>query len=138
VRALERRQVPRDRIRLIFPGTDLSEFAPLPAPAMSPFRVLFASWPERVEELETRGVFLLVEAARRCPDVEVVLLVRQWGSEEAARQAVLERGLPPNVTLEVLGNRTMSQVYSSVHATAALFAAGSGKSCPNSIVEGLA
>ena len=136
-RSLARKGVPEDRIRLIYPGTDLSEFSPTPPPA-GRFRLLFASWPEDPDQLEKRGVLLLKELARRCADLDVVLLTREWGDYAGAMRVLHEGGLPANVHVERLDGRSMSQVFASVHATTALFATGSGKSCPNSVIEGLA
>jgi glycosyltransferase involved in cell wall biosynthesis len=130
--------VPPQRIRLIYPGIDLYQYRPGTPPALHPFRVLFASTPSRTAEFESRGIVLLVETARLCPDIEVVLLWRQWGDEEAAQRVLDGLRLPANVRLEYLGDRDMPTVYRSAHAVACLYADGFGKSCPNSIVEGLA
>jgi glycosyltransferase involved in cell wall biosynthesis len=130
--------IPVSRIRLIYPGVDLSRFTRVPPPAPQPFRILFASWPEHASELEGRGVLALVELARRRPDVEVVLLTRRWGTIEQTQRAVAAMDPPPNVRIEELGSRTMSNVFAGVHATAALFAQNFGKSVPNSVIESLA
>jgi glycosyltransferase involved in cell wall biosynthesis len=137
VRSLIGEGVPPDLIRLIYPATDLSAFTPAPAPH-GPFRILFASWPEHPEQLEKRGVLLLVELARRCPKVEVVLLVRQWGDQGGTNKVLELADVPANVKVETLRGRSMAEVYASVHVVAALFEKGSGKSSPNSIIEGLA
>lgn len=130
--------VPADRISVVYPGVDLECFAPTPLPWSDRFRVLFASSPADPAEIETRGVGLLVELARRHPDIEVIALWRQWGAVGRSRKLLLKLAPPSNFHVEELGSRRMSQVYASVHATACLFAEGVGKSCPNSVVESLA
>jgi glycosyltransferase involved in cell wall biosynthesis len=130
--------VPPDRIRIVYPGIDLDRFSPSPAPASGPFRILFASTPSNVRELHVRGIPLLAELARAVPDVEVVVLWRRWGNQQAAREA-LERLSPPrNLTIVFRDSTDMAAEYRHCHAVACCYAAGFGKSCPNSIVEGLA
>lgn len=129
--------IPADRIRLVYPGVDLAVFHPAPAPATR-FRLLFASSPSDVDEFRARGIHLLVEIARACPDIDVVLLWREWGDEAAAARAFRALDAPPNLVRESRGARTMAEIYRSAHAVACLYADGFGKSCPNSVVEGLA
>ena len=125
------------RIRLVYPGVDLAEFTPGVAPE-SRFQVLFASAPARPDEFARRGIPLLVETARACPDIDVVLLWREWGDTTAAQRALAALSPPPNVRMVSRGQRTMAEVYRSVHAVACIYADGFGKATPNSIVEGLA
>jgi glycosyltransferase involved in cell wall biosynthesis len=137
-RAIEDAGVPASRVRLIYPGVDLDQFAPAPPPPQPPFRILFASTPADPGEFEQRGIPLLVELARRRPDVQIVVLRRQWGSADRWTSALTALDPPANFTVETRGARTMSEVYGAAHATACLYADGFGKSCPNSIIESLA
>jgi glycosyltransferase involved in cell wall biosynthesis len=130
--------VPRQRIRVVYPGVDLREFAPAPPPGAPRFRLLFASSPANSREFEARGVPLLVDVARGNPDVEVVLLWRPWGSLDSARAALRALRLPANVTVDERAPDRMSEVYASVDAVVCFYAAGFGKSCPNSVIESLA
>jgi glycosyltransferase involved in cell wall biosynthesis len=107
-------------------------------PARTPFRILFASSPADPSEFEARGLPLLIELARLHRDVEVVVLWREWGAVDEARRRLEALRPPDNFKVERRGARDMADVYASVHATACLFREGFGKSCPNSIVEGLA
>ena len=125
------------RIEVVYPGIDLNVFRPAPPPA-SRFRILFASSPADPAEFEARGIPLLIETARRCPDVEFVFLWRRWGSEAAATVALKALQPPANVTLNHVDARDMAAVYNSVHAVACCYAEGFGKSAPNSVIEGLA
>ena len=130
--------IPRHRIRLIHPGIDLETYSPAAEPSRQPFRILFASSPADPAEFEARGIPLLVETARLCPDMEFVLLWRKWGNVSEAHRA-LERLAPPaNVTMEELGPRGMPAAYREASALACLYAPGFGKSCPNSVIEALA
>ncbi len=130
--------IPSTRVRLIYPGIDLHAYRPAGQVISRPFRILFASSPADPAELEVRGVPLLVETARLCPEMEFVLLWRKWGNETAAREALQRLRLPDNVKVEYLDGRDMPTAYRSAHAIACLYAPGFGKSCPNSVVEGLA
>lgn len=128
---------PPDRVRVIYPGIDLDHYHASALPAASPFRLLFASTPADWREFEPRGIPLLVETARTMPDVEFVLLWRQWGDADAASRALGALDPPTNVTIERGPVSDMASQYRRVHATVCCFAEGFGKSCPNSIVEGL-
>jgi glycosyltransferase involved in cell wall biosynthesis len=125
------------KIRLVYPGVNLAEFTPGAVPE-SRFQVLFASAPARPDEFVRRGIPLLVETARACPDIDVVLLWREWGDATAAQAALAALAPPPNVRMVSRGQRTMAEVYRSAHAVACIYSHGFGKATPNSIVEGLA
>ncbi|MBI3262651.1 MAG: glycosyltransferase family 4 protein [Acidobacteria bacterium] len=130
--------VPPDRIRIVYPGIDLARFSPSPLPAAGPFRLLFASTPSNVRELQVRGIPLLAELARAVPDVEIVVLWRRWGNEQAAREALGRLSPPRNFEIVFRDAADMAAEYRRCHAVACCYAAGFGKSCPNSIVEALA
>ena len=136
--ALRDRGVPESRVRLVYPGVDLTAYAPGPPLRARPFRLLFASTPSSPAAFEERGIPLLVEAARRVPHLEVVLPWRRWGDEAATTAALRALDLPSNVRVEHVDVTDMPALYRSVHVVATLFEAGAGKACPNSIVEGLA
>lgn len=136
-RALVDAGVPPERVRIVFPGVDLNVFRAAPAPDRR-FRLIFASSPSNPHEFEARGIHLLVDIARACPDIDVVLLWREWGDEAGTTTAFDALEAPRNVVREARGTRTMSEVYQSGHAVVCLYGDGFGKSCPNSVVEGLA
>ena len=127
-----------ERIRTIYPGVDLTRFTQSPLRSGGPFRLLFASTPADPREIESRGIPLLFDVARRCPDVEVVIPWRPWGDQAAARALLATLAPPPNVRIEWGDVPDMASLYREVHATVVCFAPGAGKSCPNSTVEGLA
>lgn len=130
--------VNRQRITVIYPGVDLSRFSPSPFPPRRPLRLLFASTPADAREMEQRGIPLIVDLARLRPDVEIVMPWRRWGDEGLARAAIERLRLPPNVRVEWGDQVDMVSLYRSVHATVTAFADGYGKSCPNSVIEGMA
>lgn len=128
------------RLSVVYPGVNLAVFAP-PRGQVSPperLRVVFASAPAHVTEFADRGIPLLVDLARACPEIEVVLLWRDWGDGDAATRAFAALQPPGNVTRERLGTRTMTEVYQAAHVVACIYADGFGKTTPNSVVEGLA
>jgi glycosyltransferase involved in cell wall biosynthesis len=135
--ALARNGVPGARIRVIYPGVDLRRFAPA-APPAGRFRLLFASSPACVEEWSERGIPLLVELARAAPDVDVVLLWRDWDDAAQTSSALAALAPTPNLALDRGRVHDMSSVYASVHAIVLPFADGFGKSAPNSLLEALA
>jgi glycosyltransferase involved in cell wall biosynthesis len=136
-RALEGAGVDSARIRIVYPGVDLTRFSP-GSTRPERFTVVFASSPPTPADFEARGVPLLVEAARRCPDIDVRILWRQWGDTAALKRALGALHPPANVISEWRDVPEMADVYRAAHAAAFLPADAHGKSCPNSIVEALA
>jgi glycosyltransferase involved in cell wall biosynthesis len=100
--------------------------------------VLFASTPSSPSHFAARGIPLLVEAARLRPDVDFVLLWRQWGSQSAAESAFQALRPSANVVIQHGDVQDMAAAYQAAHATIWLAEDGYGKSCPNSVIEGLA
>ena len=127
-----------DRIRIVYPGIDLEKFSPSPVPSDGPFRILFASTPSCPREFQVRGIPLLADLARAVPDIEIVLLWRRWGNQQAAREALDKLHAPRNLKVIFRDSTDMAAEYRQCHAVACFYAASFGKSCPNSIIEGLA
>ena len=136
--ALMKAGIAPERVRVIHPGVDLSRFQPAPLPPTRPLRMLFASSPADPAEISARGIPLLVEAARRCPDVRVTMLWRNWGDLKAGVRALADLRLPPNVEVAHGDVSDMARMYQATHATVCLYARGFGKSCPQSVIESLA
>jgi glycosyltransferase involved in cell wall biosynthesis len=130
--------VAADRIDLIRPGIDLEHFSMAEAPASGPFRLLFASSPSEVGEIEPRGIGLLIELARLRPDVEILVPWRIWGDVSAALRAVEAMSPPSNFVVRPGDVADMRAIYATSHATVACFDQGVGKTCPNFVLEGLA
>jgi glycosyltransferase involved in cell wall biosynthesis len=129
--------VPRDDVELVYPGIDLAHFVPSPPPD-GPFTLQFASTPSAPAEMERRGIPLMMEVARRAPDLRIVLRWRQWGDVTGARAALAALRPPPNVRIDFRDAIDMRSALAEAHATITLFADRFGKSCPNSVIEGLA
>ncbi len=136
------------RIREIHPGVNLRRFAARPRTAASSalfpgadparFRILFATTPNTMSGLESRGVLLLREAARRLPDVDFILPWRPWAGSERLVQAC-RTGAPANFHAATMLISDMRQAFAAVDATAAPFlTATDTKICPTSLIESLA
>jgi glycosyltransferase involved in cell wall biosynthesis len=133
--------VPRDRVAVVYPGVNLQHFCPDPevlVPTDGRFRLLFASTPADPKEFDRRGIPFLVELARARPEVDIVLLWRDWGSRRAANRALARLSPPDNIVVETKDGRSMPDIYRSADATVICYEDGFGKSCPNSIVESVA
>jgi glycosyltransferase involved in cell wall biosynthesis len=125
-----------ETLRWIHPGVDPREFREADVPAREPFTLLFAGVPFLPGYAEARGVDLVLDAARRMPDVRFRLLCREYVPANVG-EACLE-GLG-NLVVETWIHGDMPSVYAACHATLAPFRAGPlNKSCPNSLVESLA
>jgi len=135
---LRRAGVSADKIRVIYPGVNLDEYRPVTRASRDRFHVLFASSPSDASEFPARGIPLLVDVARLCPEIDVTLLWRSWGDQQAAQRAFANLHPPPNIRMDMRRGREMSSVYQEADAAACLYEPGFGKSCPNSIVEALA
>ena len=135
---LRRAGVGAEKIRVIYPGVDLDEYRPVTRAAHDRFQVLFASSPSDAREFEARGIGLLVELARLCPEIDVTLLWRSWGNQDAAQAAFANLNPTQNVRIDTRRGRDMAAIYQEADAVACLYEPGFGKSCQNSIVEALA
>jgi glycosyltransferase involved in cell wall biosynthesis len=76
--------------------------------------------------------------ARLCPEIDVTLLWRSWGDQDAAQRAFADLNPPQNIRIDMRRGRDIASVYQEADAVACLYEPGFGKSCPNSIVEALA
>ncbi|HEX9780856.1 MAG TPA: glycosyltransferase family 4 protein [bacterium] len=131
--------MPASRIHLIYPGLDADAFRAPEPPSDGPFRIGFSSAPLAAGEraLASRGVDLLVAAARARPDIEVVLLWR--GRSLRALRRMLGSHPPGNVTVVDRIIARAAEYYGTLHA--AVLASRSVqdcKPCPNSVMESLA
>jgi glycosyltransferase involved in cell wall biosynthesis len=136
--------VPPERVHLRLPAVDLARFRPGPPrrPGAGPARLLFASMPRTREELDGRGVPLLLALAREHPDVRVTLLHRPWVTGHtslAATRQLADEGGAPNVRLATGLVGAMPSAYRGHDFTVIPFTrADGGKECPDSALESLA
>lgn len=131
------------KVHLLYPGVDVATFKPATGiPPLSRPRVLFATAPRSKEELEPRGVFLLIEAARLNPSMQFHLLFRPWSGGYTSLEAVQQRlGSEEltNVSIQNVAVKNMADIYRAHHFTSIPYTRGDGgKECPNSLVESLA
>ncbi len=131
------------KVELVYPGVDLSRFTPVNRPQgiQGPPTLLFATAPRSVEEMEKRGVNLLLRAAQDSPDVRYRLLFRPWRtgytSLEPTRQCIETHALV-NVQLTNSAVSNMPEVFRQSHFLVIPYTTpDGGKECPNSLVEGL-
>jgi glycosyltransferase involved in cell wall biosynthesis len=130
--------VPRDRIELIRPGVDVEWFAPAPPPTSTRLTLLFASTPSDPVEFGPRGLPLLCELARIRPDLDVLIPWRQWGDMRRSHEVLAQLHPPANVLIEHNTCADMRDYFGRAHATIVAFERGTGKACPNFVVEGFA
>lgn len=127
-----------ERIAVIPPPVDTARFHSS-APPPERFTVAFASSPENADELESRGVDLLLDVAERRPDYDILLVWRPWGDSEKTVRAWIERRRLGNVQVVTGVNHDMGRIYNRSHAVVALYRdPAKTKSVPNSLVEALA
>lgn len=126
------------RIRLIYPPVDLENFYPIPIKS-EPFTALFASSPNRADQLQARGVYAILDAAAERPQIRFHLVWRPWGdSLEAVKKQITKRQLT-NVELHCGRFLNMSHRYQQAHVTLAPFVhIETCKPTPNSLLESLA
>ncbi|WP_447971738.1 glycosyltransferase [Nitrospira sp. M1] len=97
-------------VKLIYPGVALNPIIP----ATGPFTILFATSPTSRYDLLSRGIFLMLNAAKHMPDVQFVFVWREKNLPEL--QEHIHRLQVKNVEVKN-GVIEMDQVYQSVHAT---------------------
>ena len=136
--------VETEKLELLYPGLDLHKFHPGTRPASSHDnpKILFASAPRSEEEMQNRGVYLLLEAAKISQEVQYHLLYREWRrgyTSLAATKGWLESQRLENVTLTNSVVENMHRLYRDYDFTVIPYTApDGGKECPTSAVEGLA
>ena len=123
--------VPDRNIELIYPGIASESYRP----AAMPFTIMFATSPKD-GELLTRGIYLMIRAAERLPDVRFRLVWRK--NPEAARNAVREARIE-NVDILCGHVEDMKPLYDSAHAVILpALENDSLKPCPHSALHALA
>jgi glycosyltransferase involved in cell wall biosynthesis len=141
-RKLQACNVGTDKVRLIYPGIDLPPRVSRAKQPRAHPRILFATFPRNAEELEGRGVSLLLETARLFPHLQLTLLSRPWSGGSSAQSAVetaLTEMTSDNVILSKGVQTDMNAVYREHDFTIVPYTApDGGKECPRSLVESLA
>jgi len=132
------------KVELLYPGLDLSQFEPIVRSQgiQGTPTVLFATAPRAREEMEGRGVNLLLQAAKGGSDIHFHLLYRPWRtgytSLKPTKDFIATQNLK-NVTLTNTVVHDMSTVYREFHFLVIPFTrSDGGKECPTSLIEGLA
>jgi glycosyltransferase involved in cell wall biosynthesis len=130
--------VPDDRISVRLPGVDLAAFpATPPPPRDGTWRCVFASSPEDLSEVESKGLGLLLELARREPTFHLDVLWRPFSKRSDEALAAVRAGAPANVTFKPGRVARIQDEYAQAHFVVAPFKTV-GKPAPNSVLEGLA
>jgi glycosyltransferase involved in cell wall biosynthesis len=143
-RRLQDLGIEAEKLELLYPGVDLKRFRPQADRRLQTKRprILFASAPRSEEEMESRGVYLLLQAAQINPEVQYHLLYRAWNrgyTSLAATTKWLDNHTLSNVTLTNNIVPNMHFLYPNYDFTVIPYTqADGGKECPTSVVEGLA
>lgn len=127
------------KIKIIYPGIELDAFLNLKGPTKhSSFTVLFASAPPTKKELYLRGVFDLLCAAESLPYIKFIFVWRPWGDTLDWIKSEIKKRKLDNLTLITTRLRNIEEIYKKAHVIVAPFKENGGKSCPTSVIEGLA
>jgi glycosyltransferase involved in cell wall biosynthesis len=121
-----------DQLKLIYPGIDEKKYKKV----SSPFKIFFASSPFSKHDLLSRGMFLMMNTAKRCPDVDFILAWRDKNLsdlEDLIRQFGVKNIKIQNGLIE-----DMDALYREIHAVILPgLAYHSYKPCPHSALESL-
>lgn len=127
------------KVKVIYPGVDVTNFNHDGLIPPEPFKILFASSPVSLEYMEPRGIRLLLEAAKIKKDVEFILAWRKWGNTLPLLQQWIRELSLSNVKVIYEDIGDMRGLYRNAHATVLPFTTEKlTKSCPNSAIESLA
>jgi glycosyltransferase involved in cell wall biosynthesis len=117
--------------RLIYPGAAVKPYRE----ATGPFTIVYATSPLNAGEMLSKGVHLLIRAARSLPDVRFILTWRDQNYQDVCR-LVREAGTA-NVEIRN-GVLDMDEVYGSAHATILPgLHRDSAKPCPQSLLDSM-
>ena len=131
------------RVHMIYPGVDLNQFATVHAKCNGAKpKILFATAPREEHELAERGVYLLLDTARACPEIQFNLLFRKWRTGHTSIKAVRDNlAMNPAVNITVTNEtvQNMAEMFQRHHFTIVPFTSpAGGKECPNSVIESMA
>ena len=102
--------IKKDRLKLIYPGVELSPYRP----PDSRFRILFATSPLAKYDLLARGVHLMVRVAELLPEVEFRLI---WRRNPAELRKLLTANKASNISVLSGYVEDMGAEYDASHAT---------------------
>jgi glycosyltransferase involved in cell wall biosynthesis len=120
------------RIRLIYPGAEIKPYHE----AHGSFKILFATSPLSRHDMLSRGVRMMVQAARRLPQAEFVLIWRETVVQDL--NALIQEAGVANVRVVNGYVRDMDKYYDEVHATILPGLDHSSlKPCPHSFLESI-
>ncbi|MEO2030952.1 MAG: glycosyltransferase, partial [Planctomycetaceae bacterium] len=131
------------KVELLFTPVDTTKYHNLQPRVLSDSpTILFATSPRTSEEMEERGVNLMLEAAPNMPQVVWRMLFRRWRCSDTAYETtarlVAERRLS-NIQLQHGNVVDMQSEYQAADFTIIPFTrSDGGKPCPNSMAEGFA
>jgi glycosyltransferase involved in cell wall biosynthesis len=130
--------VANHKISVRYPGVDLAAFPEAPPPPRNGvWRCVFASSPEDLSEVESKGLALLIELARLEPAFNLTVLWRPFGQHSDHALEAVRADAPANVTFKPGRAPRIQNEYAQAHFVVAPFKTV-GKPAPNSILEGLA
>jgi glycosyltransferase involved in cell wall biosynthesis len=125
------------RIRMILPGFDHSRIFPSPHPSLKKFTILVGSAPWTLAQFRSKGVGVLLEAARRMPDLNLVFLWRGYFFKELQKR--IKRAQVGDRVRVFNDQVDINRVLSGVHAGIVLADRSTlVKAYPNSLLECLA
>jgi glycosyltransferase involved in cell wall biosynthesis len=124
-------------VHVIRPGIDVTRFVDSSAPPGPDFVLLSGSAPWTPDQFRTKGVDVLLEAARELPDVRIVFL---WRGLLLPELVAGVRRLELSARVEILHDWVdVSQVMARIHAAVVLAERpGLVKAYPHSLLEALA
>lgn len=134
-----------EKVKLIYPGVDFSQKITPESSVSEPerFTVLFASSPITTDYFKARGIDLLLETAVKMPNVNFIMLWREWPDTVTVIKEMLQTGNHgkgyPNVQLKIGNVTDIASWYMKAHCVATPFCTEErSKPCPNSVLEGMA
>jgi len=124
--------IEKDRLHLIYPGVSKYPYVQ----AHGAFKIFFASSPSTPHDFLSRGMYLLLQVAGRCPDVEFILAWRE-SQYDVIKDLIVEAGLA-NVAVKNGFIEDIAQLYKDAHSVILPgLAEHSFKPCPHSGLESL-
>jgi len=121
------------RLRLIYPGIGTKPYRPAP----EPFTIMFATSPKKKNDFLSRGIQLMLRAAKRLPHVRFRFI---WRERQHEKLQALIRDIGVN-NIQVINGYVpnMEEMYDSAHAVILpALTSASLKPCPHSGLHSLA
>lgn len=129
--------IEKNKVQIIYPGIDLTQFRYRKPVKSENFKILFASSPPSIGQMKSRGLEIILKCASSMIDLKFTMMWRNVGYRELVKS--IEKNNLKNMEVFNRVFSDMQKMYNASHCTIAPFLNfDEDKPVPRSIIESLA